>query len=64
MALLFLFSVHAEEPGIALAPYASGFALPVFIGHAGDGSQRLSVVEKGKAFAEGRAGEDSRYGSQ
>jgi len=47
MALFFPFSVHAEEPGIALVPYVSGFSSPVFIGHAGDGSQRLFVVEQG-----------------
>lgn len=47
MALVFPFLVHAQEPGIALAPYASGFSLPVFISHADDGSQRVFIVEQG-----------------
>ena len=32
---------------ITLAPFADGFNRPVFLAHAGDGSQRLYVVERG-----------------
>src|SRR5688500_12154351 len=32
---------------IQLTPVASGLASPLFIGHAGDGSNRLFIVERG-----------------
>ena len=38
---------QGKEPGIALAPYASGFSSPVYITHASDSSQRLFIVEQG-----------------
>jgi len=38
---------YAQLPGIALSPVATGFAAPVYIASAGDGSGRLFVVEQG-----------------
>jgi uncharacterized repeat protein (TIGR01451 family) len=40
-------SAPKNQPNLTLVPYASGFTNPVHITHAGDGSQRLFIVEQG-----------------
>ena len=44
--LLFTVAVNAQPSGITAVPYASGFAKPTMIAHAGDSSQRLFVAEQ------------------
>jgi hypothetical protein len=36
---------------LQLTPVVSGLSSPLFVGHAGDGSNRLFIVERGGAFA-------------
>ena len=40
-------AAHAQAVAVSLAPVFTGLAAPVFLTHAGDGSGRLFVVEKG-----------------
>lgn len=52
-ALFLLFARQAEisaASGLTLTKVKDGFATPVFVTHAGDGSGRLFVVEKGGAI--------------
>jgi glucose/arabinose dehydrogenase len=48
LAIASLFSVTSPaRAAIQLVPVASGFSNPVFAGHAGDGTNRLFIVERG-----------------
>ena len=51
----------AAAAKVALQPFASGFSLPLFVTHAGDGSGDIYVVEKGglvKAVRHGSSRQD------
>ena len=48
LAIASLFSVTSPaRAAIQLVPVASGLSNPVFVGHAGDGTNRLFIVERG-----------------
>lgn len=42
--------LHAQDPGLDVVPFATGLAQPVDVTHAGDGTGRLFVTEKGGAI--------------
>ena len=45
-AALLCLSAHAQA-AVQLTPVVSGLSSPIFVGHAGDGSNRLFIVEQG-----------------
>ena len=47
LAGAFLTFVTPLIAAVQLVPVVSGLASPVFVGHAGDGSNRLFIVEQG-----------------
>jgi hypothetical protein len=47
LAALCALSSSAVRADVRLTPVASGLSQPLFVGHAGDGSNRLFIVEQG-----------------